>query len=91
MAERARGEMNGMWIRTVPVESATGQVAEAYAAATARAGKVFQVVQMMSLNPAAQRAAMDLYLALMHGPSGLTRRQRELIATTVSALNHCVY
>ncbi len=79
------------WIETVPVESATGVIREQYDAAVARAGKVYQVVQVMSLNPAAMRASIDLYIALMKGPSGLTRRQRELIATTVSALNSCFY
>lgn len=79
------------WIKTIPIESATGAVRQQYDAAIARAGKVFQVVQVMSLNPAAMRASIDLYTALMKGPSGLTRRQREMIATTVSALNSCVY
>ena len=79
------------WIKTVPEESATGSVREQYKSAIARAGKVYQVVKVMSLNPAVMRASIDLYIALMKGPSGLTRRQRELIATTVSALNRCPY
>jgi uncharacterized peroxidase-related enzyme len=79
------------WIKTVSPASATGSVRKQYAAAVARSGKVYQVVQVMSVNPGAMHASMDLYLALMKGPSGLTRRQRELIATTVSALNSCVY
>ena len=79
------------WIKAILPEEAHGSLREQYDAAIARAGKVYQVVQVMSLNADVMRASIDLYVALMKGPSGLTRRQRELIATAVSALNRCVY
>jgi len=34
---------------------------------------------------------MGLYLRVMRGPSGLTRREREMLATVVSTINGCVY
>ena len=34
---------------------------------------------------------MELYKAIMFGPSSLTRQERELIATVVSATNDCYY
>ena len=49
------------------------------------------VRQVQSLNPDALAAWSDLGAAIMHGPSHLTRRQREMIATVVSATNHCSY
>jgi alkylhydroperoxidase family enzyme len=46
---------------------------------------------VQSLNPAALAASMQLYLASMHGPSGLSRADREMLATVVSWANHCFY
>jgi uncharacterized peroxidase-related enzyme len=72
-------------------DDATGLVAEEYAAAIERAGKIFNIVRSMSLSPESLRASMGLYKAIMFGPSGLTRQERELLATVVSATNECYY
>jgi uncharacterized peroxidase-related enzyme len=72
-------------------DDATGLVAEEYAAAVERAGKIFNIVRSMSLSPESLRASMGLYKAIMFGPSGLTRQERELLATVVSATNECYY
>ena len=37
------------------------------------------------------RTFMELYIKVMHGPSGLTRSEREMVATVVSKTNHCHY
>ena len=66
-------------------------LAEQYEAAVERAGKVFNIVRSMSLNPAVLSRSMELYKAIMFGPSGLTRQERELLATVVSAANECYY
>ena len=79
------------WIRTVPPGEAEGELARSYSAAMARAGKVWNVVALMSPNPRALDASMALYRTLMHGKSPLSRGQREMIAVVVSATNHCVY
>lgn len=80
------------WIETVSPEDADGSLAEVYREASDRAGKVFQILQLQSLRPAALRSSTDLYLGVMRSDdSGLTRAQREMIATTVSQLNHCHY
>ena len=70
---------------------ADGLLAEEYEAAIGRAGKVYNIVRSMSLNPAVLRQSMELYKAIMFGPSGLTRQERELLATVVSATNECYY
>ncbi len=33
----------------------------------------------------------DLYVEVMHRPSPLSRRQREMVATVISARNRCRY
>ncbi len=72
-------------------DDADGLLAEEYEAAIGRAGKVYNIVRSMSLNPAVLRQSMELYKAIMFGPSGLTRQERELLATVVSATNECYY
>ena len=45
----------------------------------------------MSLNAPVLRSAMAQYGAIMFGPSPLSRFQRELLATVVSAELDCFY
>jgi uncharacterized peroxidase-related enzyme len=79
------------WIRTIGDAEATGAIAEQFAAARKRAGRVYQIVRLMSLNPAALEASMGLYRVLMFGESPLTRAQREMLAVVVSRANGCEY
>jgi uncharacterized peroxidase-related enzyme len=72
-------------------DDADGLLAEEYEAAIGRAGKVYNIVRSMSLNPAVLRQSMELYKAIMFGASGLSRQERELLATVVSATNECYY
>lgn len=79
------------WIRLVRPEEATGALRALYDEAIRRAGKVFQILQVQSPNPRALDTSLELYKALMHGPSPLSRRERELLAVVVSLENHCHY
>ena len=79
------------WIRTVPVDEATGALKKVYDAAVARAGRVFGIVRSMSLAPEVCDASMKLYLRVMHAPAGLERYQREMLAVVVSRANDCHY
>lgn len=80
------------WIRTISPSEATGPLARVYEAAIGRAGKVWNILRIMSLRPRQLAGSMDLYLAVMQaGTSGLTRRERELVATVVSRVNECHY
>ena len=78
-------------LRLIEVSEATGALKAEYDAAIARAGKVFNVVKSMSLRPTVLRRSMDLYRAIMFEPSGLSRQERELLATVVSRTNGCFY
>jgi uncharacterized peroxidase-related enzyme len=78
-------------IQLIDPADATGLLKEEYDAAVARAGKVYNMVRSMSPNPRMLRASMEMYKAIMFGPSGLSRQDRELLATVVSATNECHY
>jgi uncharacterized peroxidase-related enzyme len=79
------------WIRTLSLDQATGLLRKQYDEAIARAGRIWNIVRVMSLDARALRASMGLYTALMHGESELSRRQREMLAVVVSAANGCLY
>lgn len=79
------------WIKVIEPEEATGELKTEYDAAVQRAGKVFNILKIQSLNPQSLHASMQMYLASMYGPSGLTRAEREMLGTVVSWANHCFY
>jgi hypothetical protein len=65
-------------VETVAVDAATGELGAIYGAAIARAGKVFQILQVQSLNPRSLRASLQLYQATtVAGSEGLPRWMRE--------------
>jgi alkylhydroperoxidase family enzyme len=78
-------------LRLIDVDAATGRLKEEYDAAIGRAGKVFNIVKAMSLRPGVLHRSMELYKGIMHGPSGLSRQERELLAVVVSRQNDCHY
>ena len=83
--------MPGPYIRLISEDEADGLLEEEYDAAIERAGKVFNILKSMSLNPPVLKASMELYKAIMFGPSGLSRKERELLATVTSAEQACRY
>lgn len=78
-------------IHLVGPEDATGPLKRIYDEAVKRAGKVYNILRTMSPNPPVLEAMMVLYMRVMVGPSGLSRRERELVATVVSRTNGCFY
>jgi uncharacterized peroxidase-related enzyme len=79
------------YIKLVSDGEATGRLKEIFDAAIARAGKVYGIVRTMSPNPAVLEASMGVYMQIMKGPSGLSRRERELLAVVTSRANDCFY
>ena len=79
------------WIKKVPVAEATGLLRAEFDAAIARAGRVWQIIHIKSLNPPAMKLSTALYATLMHGPSPLSRAEREMLAVVVSKANDCHY
>ena len=79
------------YIRTIAPEEATGELKQHYYAAVKRAGRVFNIVRLQSLNPRALGASVSLYQTLMLGPGSLPRATREMLATVVSRELGCFY
>jgi uncharacterized peroxidase-related enzyme len=79
------------WIRQIGDREARGLLKKLFDEARERAGKIWNVVRLMSLRPKQLQVSMDLYREVMFGESGLSRAERELVAVIVSATNHCVY
>lgn len=82
------------WIDTVQPEKAQGQVKEVYElriGPSANRGRVSPIRRLQSLNPEALYHWTHLNNAILYGESGLTRAEKEMIATAVSSANHCSY
>ncbi|MFQ5696408.1 MAG: hypothetical protein ACE5HB_10500 [Terriglobia bacterium] len=79
------------YIRTVAPEEATGEVKRHYDGALKRAGRVFNILRLSSLNPRALSASIALYQTLMLGPGPLTRTVREMLATVTARELDCFY
>lgn len=79
------------WIEMIEPAPARGKLQEEFERAVRRAGKVFNILKIQSLNADTLHASMQMYLAAMYGASGLSRAERELLATVVSWTNHCFY
>jgi alkylhydroperoxidase family enzyme len=79
------------YLRLIEEAEADGLLAEEYEAAVERVGKVFNILKAMSLRPGVLRASIALYREIMFGESGLSRQERELLATVASAEQSCHY
>ncbi len=79
------------YIRTISPEEATGPLKRQYDQAIPRAGRVFNIVSMQSLNAPVLDASIRLYKALMLGPGPLSRSMREMLATVTSRELDCFY
>lgn len=78
-------------IRRIPIDEATGLLKQLFDAAMKRAGRVWNITHVMSLNPRTMDASMKFYGAIMFGASPLSRVQREMLATVTSKANDCFY
>jgi hypothetical protein len=79
-------------IKVIQESEAQGQLADLYATAKSQSpiGVVAEILKTMSLRPdflAAIQAASRLHFT----DGALTRAQHEMIASYVSAINHCRY
>ncbi|MFQ5720539.1 MAG: hypothetical protein ACE5IK_13435 [Acidobacteriota bacterium] len=79
------------WIEQIDVAAATGVLKRQFDAALKRAGRVWNIIRVMSVHPAALASSMHFYGVLMKGRSPLTRAQREMLATVVAIELACHY
>ncbi|MBM4107497.1 MAG: peroxidase-related enzyme [Phycisphaerae bacterium] len=79
------------FIRVIPRADAEGHLADLYRRYANRNGHVDHVLVVHSLHPATLEAHMALYAQAMHGPSSLSRVEREVLGVVVSRVNGCRY
>ncbi len=82
------------WVKTFTEDEATGRLAEVYGEMKQHwlsARSIPNIMKCMGLRPEALRGVWSLATHLTFGASSLGRAREEMIATAVSALNHCHY
>lgn len=79
------------YIKTIEEKDASGELGEVYKKVSSTRGKLSNILKIQSLLPKTITAHLELYLSIMFDKSGLSREDRELIATVVSSSNHCDY
>ena len=79
------------WIEQIPEKKATGLLKQLFDEAIERAGRIWNIVRIMSLNPLVLKHSMAFYASVMKGRSPLSRVQREMLAVVVSAELKCHY
>ena len=79
------------WIDQVPIDKAAGLLKKMFDGAIKRTGRVWKIMQVMSLNPEAMRDSYRMYYTVVLGESPLSRVQRELLAIVVSKELNCHY
>ena len=78
------------WIETIREDEWGGELAELSPAEVDQTrGRVDNIMQIHSLNPAALAAHDGLYRSEMAGTASLRKAERELIALVVSGINEC--
>lgn len=78
-------------IKRLDIHNATGLLKAEFDKALQRAGRVWHIVHIMSINARAMRDSIAFYVTTMMGDSPLSRVQREMLAVVVSFENHCHY
>lgn len=79
------------WIHVIPYDDSEGSLRQQYDAALKRAGRIWNIVSIMSQNPDVMKASMNFYLSILYAPSPLSRAQREMLALVTSTANRCTY
>lgn len=79
------------FIQTIDENEAEGELARLYKRFANPDGSVDDILKLHALNPGSLDAHGALYVQAMHGPSPLSRAEREMIAVAVSRINQCHY
>lgn len=79
------------YVKTIPYEEAQGELKEAYDIMIKTRGRIPNVQAVSSLKPNIMKTLMAHSASVMHGESGVTRAEKEMVAAVVSATNKCQY
>ena len=78
------------WIKTIPLDMATGRLHDLYQRLMGPGGVIDPVLQVQSLRPTILEANTSIYKAILHHPDNeIEHWVRELIGVWVSVLNGC--
>jgi len=79
------------FIRQIQPDEADGLLKRIYDAASKRAGRVANIIKVMSLDPRSCQGSMQFYTSLMKTENALSAARREMLAAVVSNINDCYY
>ena len=79
------------YIRQIYEDDATGALKRIYEGAKSRAGKVANIIKVMSLDEPTNQTSIQFYVSLMKTPNALDAACREMLAAVVSNANGCFY
>jgi hypothetical protein len=79
------------YIRQIDEIEATGVLKRIYEGAKSRAGKVANIIKIMSLDERTTQSSIQFYVSLMKTPNALDAACREMLASVVSNANGCFY
>jgi uncharacterized peroxidase-related enzyme len=79
------------WVRMISEEAASSDLQQIYERTRQRAGLIPNIAKVQSLRPKTTAHGFDLYCQIMDDPTGISKRERVLIATVVSKMNGCLY
>lgn len=79
------------YVNTVPEHRAAGNLKAMYERAREAGRAPSNLMTAQSLRPDVMEQVFGLARRLLYGESGLTRVQREMLATAVSAINRCQF
>ncbi|KAA3637661.1 MAG: peroxidase [Calditrichaeota bacterium] len=79
------------FIDYISYEKASDKLKELYQRYGGKSKQPANIIRVSGVNPDVMKYHVDLYRAIMIQKSELTRHQREMIATVVSAINNCHY
>ncbi len=79
------------WIQEIWDGEAEGELARLYHELRDAGGRVDNIITIHGLHPESLAVHAAFYRLAMRGSAGLSLREREMLAVTVSAVNRCHY
>jgi len=79
------------WIEQIPESEADGPLQRLYASSQSRAGRIANIIRVMSQDADSATQSIRFYVTLMKMPGALDPARREMLATVVSNANDCYY
>ena len=79
------------WIKVISLEEVGGILKRQYDSVIKRASMFWNIVSIMSLNLQTMQDSMKFIKNIMCSESALSRKQREMMVTVVSLVNHCLH